>query len=426
MANVYLPRIFRQIIRAMAGLSVCFAGIILAYSSAKAEIKASEYDKLFPRAPEVQEQAEFWYQVFYRFPASTTLIHDADKTSNVLDVIDHNLLERKASGTQHSPAKRTQLNELYLKRYRLALRRFHHLGKRAIQFGGIEKRVFSVYSRSEEELMRLYKGEVSLRTQTGLADEFIRAAERAQDYLPYMEKSFVERGVPTRLTRLPFVESMFNLKAVSKVGASGIWQFMPDTARNYMFVNRYHDERNSPLKASRAAARLMSDNYAALKSWPLAITAYNHGRGGMERAARTVGSRDLGKIIRNYRANSFGFASKNFYAEFLAAADVYDVLVAEQKVVPRPSNLNIAVVRVNKPLSVHHILQATNLTKENLQELNPCLKDRSFTQNKYRPLPKAYEIFVPREKAKKLNFAMSKAPRNLRLASIDDSDGEPQ
>jgi hypothetical protein len=90
-----------------------------------------------------------------------------------------------------------------------------------------------------------------------------------------------------------------------------------------MKVNRQRDERLDPPKATRAAARLLMDNYNALGSWPLAITAYNHGRGGMMRAQNRVGS-DLTAIINEYDGPLFGYASMNFYAEFVAAVDIYE------------------------------------------------------------------------------------------------------
>ena len=71
-----------------------------------------------------------------------------------------------------------------------------------------------------------------------------------------------------------------------------------------------------------AAAKMLAYNYRWLKSWPLAIVAYNHGPGGLARAAKQTGTRDLGTIIKSYYSNSFGFASKNFYAEFLAASSI--------------------------------------------------------------------------------------------------------
>jgi len=91
----------------------------------------------------------------------------------------------------------------------------------------------------------------------------------------------------------------------------------------YMTVNSRVDDRLDPVKSSEAAARLLRDNFSALGTWPLAITAYNHGRGGMLQAQSEVGS-DLTAIIEEYRGPVFGYASMNFYSEFLAAVDVYE------------------------------------------------------------------------------------------------------
>ena len=80
-----------------------------------------------------------------------------------------------------------------------------------------------------------------------------------------------------------------------------------------------YDERYDPIAASDAAARHLQDNYELLRTWPLAVTAYNHGANGMRRAVRLLGTRDLGTISERYRSRTFGFASRNFYSEFIAA-----------------------------------------------------------------------------------------------------------
>ena len=89
-----------------------------------------------------------------------------------------------------------------------------------------------------------------------------------------------------------------------------------------MRVARGRDDRLNPAIATRAAAKLLRGNYGQLQSWPLAITAYNHGRSGMLRARSLHGS-DMPEIIRKYKGRTFKYASKNFYPEFLAAVRVY-------------------------------------------------------------------------------------------------------
>ena len=89
-----------------------------------------------------------------------------------------------------------------------------------------------------------------------------------------------------------------------------------------MRVDHIVDERLDPYRASVAAARLLEQNYRVTGTWPLAITAYNHGASGMRRAAQQLGTKDIARIVREYRSPSFGFASRNFYVEFLAATHV--------------------------------------------------------------------------------------------------------
>jgi len=118
------------------------------------------------------------------------------------------------------------------------------------------------------------------------------------------------------------VESSFDAEAISPAGAIGLWQLMPETARRYLRVDEEVDERLQPAKATRAAAAYLRTAHDALGSWPLAITAYNYGLNGTRRAVDALGTRDLGTLIERHESPAFGFAVKNFYVQFLAAAHV--------------------------------------------------------------------------------------------------------
>ncbi len=367
-----------------------------------------ESDEVFPIPPLVKNQTDFWIKAFQRYESSATIIHDPEFVDVIIDVIDfENMKDKFNSGRSYYKGERRDIINRYVDRYQLAINRLQKIGKKALEYGPMEQRVLQVYSRRQETLSRLFTEEIYLRTQQGLADEFPRAAERADRYIPYMEKIFANKGLPTDLTRIVFVESMFNKEALSKVGASGVWQFMPDTARLYMTVSGFIDERLSPLKATYGAASLLESNYRMLKSWPLAVTAYNHGPGGMQKAARTVGSENLDDIIRRYQGGSFGFASRNFYSEFLAARHVYKSL-RQSKLFTRQPPFRIDHIRLDRPMSIDQLLTTTPLKREVIEEYNHCLLPKAFDSHRHLPLPQGFELIVPADLAENVRQALKR------------------
>jgi membrane-bound lytic murein transglycosylase D len=349
----------------------------------------------FPVPPRIAEKVWFWEVVFNRYPSTSTIVHDLEHPHLVVDIINfENLAQRNSNSGPPSKKERDQITSKYLKRYELAMTRIRNEGKGALRYGPMEKRIYAVYARNEKTMRHLMSGSAVLRTQAGLKDEFAKAALRANQWLPYMEKTFSARGLPIDLTRIAFVESMFNLNAVSKVGASGIWQFMPATARRYLVVTPFLDERNSPTKATRAAASLLSFNYQELGTWPLAITAYNHGAASLGRAMRQLGTNELSEIIDQYKGSTFGFASRNFYSEFIAARNVYKMNYAYRG--ERGSNpLAITTISISKPVTLNQIMSHTPLNKALLRKYNPCIQARAFGMRRQVHLPANYELVVP-------------------------------
>jgi len=227
-----------------------------------------------------------------------------------------------------------------------------------------------------------------VRVQRGVADRFADGVRRSGRYMPHMREVFAEEGLPEELTYLPLVESSFRMDARSFVGAVGIWQFMPGTGRRFMRVTRDLDERKDPWEATRAAARLLRQNYRALKTWPLAVTAYNHGQAGMARAVRQVGSRDIVPIIRRYRSRSFKFASKNFYAEFLAAVHVMRDVDRHFPGLEFDEPLEVEEIALRKYVPVAALVRHSGVTRAELLEWNPALSRRA------RWMPKGYRLKV--------------------------------
>lgn len=165
----------------------------------------------------------------------------------------------------------------------------------------------------------------TIRAQVGLRDKFKEAIQLSKKYLLKIEPIFEEYSIPIEITRLPFVESMFNTKAKSHAGAAGLWQLMPKTARHFgLKVGKKHDDRTDTIKATRVAARHLVRDYNRLGRWDLAINAYNSGPGRIADAVNQLGTRDIVKIIKYYYHPAYSFAAKNFYPCFLAALDIYE------------------------------------------------------------------------------------------------------
>jgi len=181
--------------------------------------------------------------------------------------------------------------------------------------------------------------------------------------------------------------------ATSKVGAAGIWQFMPGIGRKYMIVNEQFDERRNPWKASEAAAKLLKENHIILnKNWGLALTAYNHGPGGVKTAMKKLGTKDISIIVRNYRSRNFDFASANFYTCFLAAvhAQKYRDIIWADHMTEGP--LNYSTTKLKKSFKPAELTKSLGYSYQDILLYNPEL-DRSFKKNSI--IPKGYRIFLP-------------------------------
>jgi membrane-bound lytic murein transglycosylase D len=251
-----------------------------------------------------------------------------------------------------------------------------------------------------------------LRFQLGQRDFFVKGIYYSGRYLKEMEKIFREEGVPVQLTRLPFVESSFNIYARSKVGASGIWQFMRGTGRRYMKVGYVVDERNDPLTATRAAARMLRQNYEFLESWPLAITAYNHGAAGVMKVAKRCNSKDICEIIEKGESRRFGFASKNFYASFLAAVEVEGHATQYfGEGLKRAPEIQYETVQLMKPISFRTLLNIFDGNQEMTELYNPY-----FTQSvrkSFVPIPKGSIVRVPLKKTTAFLQTMASVPEKV-------------
>jgi membrane-bound lytic murein transglycosylase D len=350
----------------------------------------------FPRPASLEPQIRFWRDVFGAYSRYQVVVHDTVDLDKVYSVLDFR------SSADLSPIARETLireeTDAEVARLRGIFRKLDDAGPKPTGLSADEQRIFDLFRGDPSSTkFRDAADEKRLRTQRGLYEKFSGGLRIAHRYLPEMERIFRDEGLPVELTRLPLVESCFDVEAYSKVGAAGIWQFMPSTGRLYaMDVNDHVDERRDPIASTRAAARFLRHNYEALEDqWPLAITAYNHGPAGIRRAISDTGTTDIGVIVERYRGPSFGFASRNFYAEFVAALDVDRHREAYFGKLPVPSSVPTRVIPLERSLGMEVAARLAGSDRDTLASLNPALMDAVVDGR--RAIPAGYALRMPAE-----------------------------
>lgn len=354
----------------------------------------------FPLFTSISDNVTFWENIYAKYPTSTAVIHDRQDLSIIYAVTP--VLD------SHLPGY-SQLNRIYLKgikkKYATMLL---ELAKGKVPETSEEIRIHAMFAPPDMET-KLTTAAENIRVQTGLKKRFIEGVIRSGAHMTEMKKIFRSYGLPEDLAYLPHVESSFNPKAYSKRGAAGIWQFTRTTGKNYMTIDYVLDERLDILTATDAAARHLKRNYEKLGTWPLAITAYNYGRSGTMRALKKEGSYE--NIFNNYREGHFGFASRNFYAEFLAARKVAKRL-EQAEFIQRDLPKKHTEFTLPGYVYADDILQHFLLSERVVRELNPALRKTVWQGEKY--IPKGYTLFLPNNSritalAKKLPEEMLKS-----------------
>jgi membrane-bound lytic murein transglycosylase D len=304
--------------------------------------------------------------------------------------------------------------EVELDGLRNALLRLHALGPNPTGLTADERRLHDLFADdAAPDRFLAAADEKRLRAQRGLRERFAEGVRVSRRYLPEMERIFRAEGLPVELTRLPLIESCFNLEAYSKAGAAGIWQFMPATARLYMRVDGLVDERRDPIAATGAAAKFLREMYERLGSWPLAITAYNHGPRGVARAVSATGTTDIGRIVEDYGGTGFGFASRNFYAEFLAALDVERDYRTHFGDLPLDPPRQFREHRLRAPTGILQVARAAGTDRDEIARLNPALSDAVIAGR--RPIPGGYRLRLPGPGTTELDgIQLARAETNVR------------
>ncbi len=347
---------------------------------------ANAQSELFPRPAALEPAVQFWTRVYTEINTREGFIHDDLRLDIVYQTVripdDLSGRERRRRVERATEHTRTVLNKLAT-------------GART-DLDNDEERVLALFPAGTSNAeFRAAAGRV--RFQLGQSDRFRSGLVRSGTWKPYINQVLAQQGLPPELAALPHVESSFDPTAYSKVGAAGMWQFTRSTGVRYMRVDHIVDERRDPFFATDAAARLLADNYSVIQTWPLALTAYNHGLAGMRRAVDQQKTSDIATIVAKYQSRSFGFASRNFYTAFLAALqiDTNPERYFENLKIDPPSDT--ATLSVPAFMTVDTLADALNMREGALRDLNPALTDAVWAGDKY--VPQGFELRVPRETA---------------------------
>ncbi|MFV8346275.1 LysM peptidoglycan-binding domain-containing protein [Flavobacterium sp. ZB4P13] len=202
---------------------------------------------------------------------------------------------------------------------------------------------------------------------------FERLMGTSEYYFPLFEEALAKQNVPLEIKYLAIVESALNPKAVSKMGATGLWQFMYQTGKQYgLKIDSYVDERSDPLKASEAAAQYMTNMYKIFGDWDLVLASYNSGPGNVAKAIRrSGGQQNYWNIRKNLPKETQGYVPA-----FLATMYIYEYH-KEHGIIPNRASVKhfaTDTIMIKKQMTFKQISDLLDVPVAQLQVLNPSYK----------------------------------------------------
>ena len=363
-------------------------------------------ESAIPRPEGIKSDVNFWIRVYTEVSTNEGFLHDERNLAVVYDTLKF--------GAGGSSRERQQLVDDRRDRHIAALRRIiaalpTEAGREALSED--DQRLLALWGPNPSVII-LKEATTRIRFQLGQADRFKEGLIRSSSWETHIAETFANQGLPPELAVLPHVESSFNAAAYSKVGAAGLWQFMRSTGRRYMRVDDAVDERLDPYRSTEAAAQLLAYNYRVLGSWPLALTAYNHGAAGMRRAKESVGTDDFVKINRTYNSRTFGFASRNFFPSFLAALTIDENPEKYFGALDRRPEQKFREVTMPAYVRLATLERALGVDREQLRVLNPAWRPTIYSGT--RLVPRGYRLRLPADTAETWTAEMlaAKVPAN--------------
>lgn len=214
---------------------------------------------------------------------------------------------------------------------------------------------------------------------------------RVDFYFPIFEEALKRHGLPDELKYLAIIESGLNPKARSRVGAVGLWQFMPATGRAYGLNNDFYmDDRMDPYEATEAACKYLKSLYSMFGNWELALASYNAGPGNVRKAIRRSGYKKTFWEVYNYLPRETRSYVPQFQAMIyvLKHAEDHHLFVNEIEYPGR-----VAQVNLNSHIDLEKLSLLTDICLEDIQRLNPSLKSTIIPEHR-----KSYTLNIPADK----------------------------
>jgi len=373
---------------------VLSAFLFIFFSGSQAEsvfARNHSESRLFPENG-LTAYVDFWEEIFTRYNRNQVLIHDRYEVYLVYEVS-----QLEGDPTRSSRAQKFQKKQIkkHLKKWKTVLELISAKLRKKKSLNSHEKVLLSnIRTTLKRSLNWQDVKELSqrLHAQRGIRDVFVNGWIRSGRYIHHMREIFETERVPVEILALPFFESSFQLGSVSRKGATGLWQFIRSTGRHYLSINRYMDERLDPLHSTRGAALFLKKAYKKLDSWPLAVMAYNHGVNGISRAKGRLGNEPM-RIIQSYSSRKFGYASRNYYPEFLATLRIlrdpeqyFGGIVCEK-------NWQFRETVLPKKTQVNTVLKRYKMERNIFLEYNPSVRKR-YAHSNFR-LPAGYRLRLP-------------------------------
>ncbi len=328
----------------------------------------------------MEKQVQFWVDVYSKYDTDQGVLHDSENLETIYEVVD-------LSGLRSESQRQRKIDKA--------------------------KKVISAKLNKEQRSR--------LRYQLGQKDRMKQAIFYSGRYIEDMEEIFEKANLPKELTRLAFVESSFNIMARSKVGASGLWQIMHYTAKPYRIITPTVDNRNHPLESTKLAAKLLRNNYNMLDSWPLAITGYNHGPTGVRKITKHHKTNNIAELVQlTDTKRTLGFASRNFYACFLAAMEVEKNASKYFNSVFWAKPFEAQDMKLPVPVKYKQVLAWFDGDDSKAQMYNPHLT--SVARKGRQSIPAKTLISIPKDKYNIALISLARGGRTLASENLHTAD----